>query len=206
MTFIAHLDAGLVVVNKPAGMLSVPGRGPQGADCAWVRVRQSVQDALVVHRLDMATSGLLAFARGAALQRRLSTAFAERAVDKRYEALVEGGPEAQAGTIDLPLAADWPRRPRQQVDPVHGRPSVTHWQVLARDGSRTRLALTPVTGRTHQLRVHLAALGWPIVGDRLYDAAERAAAAPRLMLHACALSLVHPLHGGTLHLHSPAPF
>jgi len=206
MTFIAHLDAGLVVVDKPAGMLAVPGRGPQGVDCAWTHVREQVPDALVVHRLDMATSGLLVFARGPALQRALSMAFAARSVDKHYEALVQGGPTAPTGTIALPLAADWPRRPRQKVDPAHGKPSVTHWRVLAHEGAHTRLALTPVTGRTHQLRVHLAALGWPIVGDRLYDAPERATVAPRLMLHACTLSLPHPHGGHRLHLHSPAPF
>lgn len=206
MAFIVHLDDCLVVVHKPAGMLSVPGRAPQDGSCAWSRVRQQVPDALVVHRLDMATSGLLLFARGPTLQRALSMAFAERAVDKRYEALVEGGPTAQAGKIELPLAADWPNRPRQKVDATHGKPSITHWQVLAREGPRTRLALTPVTGRSHQLRVHLAALGWPIVGDRLYDVAGRAEAAPRLMLHACTLSLRHPQRGHTLHLHAPTPF
>ena len=206
MPFFAHLDAEFVVVNKPAGLLSVPGRGPERADCAWARVRQLATDALVVHRLGMATSGLLLFARGAAMQRALSMAFAARAVDKRYEALVHGSPEAGAGEIALPLSADWPRRPRQKVDRTGGKPSLTRWRVLAREGACSRLWLEPVTGRSHQLRVHLAAMGWPIVGDTLYDDAARAASAPRLMLHACELALAHPLHGRRLHWRSPAPF
>lgn len=206
MPFLIHLDADLVVVDKPAGLLSVPGRGPAGADCAWARVLVLAPDARVVHRLDMATSGLLLFARGAALQRAFSMAFAARCVDKRYEALVEGAPHADAGEIALPLAADWPQRPRQKIDAVHGKPSLTRWQVLARTGARTRLALQPVSGRSHQLRVHLAAMGWPIVGDRLYDEPARAASAPRLMLHACALTLAHPQHGGALAWRAPTPF
>lgn len=205
MDWVIHLDADLVVVNKPAGLPSVPGRGPALADCAWTRVQALAPDALVVHRLDMATSGLLLFARGAALQRAFSIAFAERRVHKRYEAIVDGGPEADEGRIDLPLAADWPNRPRQQVDPLRGKPSLTHWRVLAREGPRTRMALAPLTGRSHQLRVHAAAMGWPIVGDALYGG-PAAAAAPRLLLHACELRLTHPADGRPLHWVSPAPF
>lgn len=206
MAFLIHLDAEFALVNKPTGLLSVPGRGPEGAECAWTRVQRLAADALVVHRLDMATSGLLLFARGAVLQRALSMAFAARAVDKRYEALVHGGPEAERGEIALPLAADWTQRPRQKVDATHGKPSLTRWQVQAREGGRTRLSLQPVTGRSHQLRVHLAAMGWPIVGDALYDDADRAATVPRLMLHACELALAHPLDGRRLHWRAPAPF
>ncbi|MCA0241678.1 MAG: RNA pseudouridine synthase [Proteobacteria bacterium] len=205
MPWIVQLDTEWVVVDKPAGLLSVPGRGPEGADCAWTRVRALAPDALVVHRLDMATSGLLLFARGAALQRACSIAFAERRVHKAYVALVEGGPAAPAGQIELPLAADWPNRPRQQVDALRGKPSVTRWAVLAREGRRTRLALWPLTGRSHQLRVHAAAEGWPIVGDRLYGGAA-AAAEPRLLLHAHELALAHPLDGRALRWVSPAPF
>jgi tRNA pseudouridine32 synthase/23S rRNA pseudouridine746 synthase len=206
MPWIVQLDSEWVVVNKPAGLLSVPGRGPEGEDCAWTRVRALAPDALVVHRLDMATSGLLLFARGAALQRACSIAFAERRVHKAYVAVVEGGPEAPAGQIELPLAADWPNRPRQQVDPLRGKPSMTRWQVLAREGRRTRLALLPLTGRSHQLRVHAAAMGWPIVGDRLYGPPS-AQDEPRLLLHAGELSLAHPLDGArALRWASPAPF
>ena len=200
-----HLDADLVVVNKPAGLPSVPGRAPGLADCAWARVQALAPDALVVHRLDMATSGLLLFARGTARQRACSLAFAERRVHKRYEALVEGTPAADEGHVDLPLGADWPNRPRQQVDAAHGKPSLTRWRVLGREGPRTRLALEPVTGRSHQLRVHMAAMGWPIVGDTLYGGAV-AAAAPRLLLHACELRLPHPDDSRPLHWASPAPF
>lgn len=205
MDWLIHLDADLVVVNKPAGLPSVPGRGPALADCAWARVQALAPDALVVHRLDMATSGLLLFARGAALQRAFSIAFAERRVHKRYEAIVEGAPADDEGRIDLPLAADWPNRPRQQVDPLRGKPSLTHWRVLSREGPRTRMALAPLTGRSHQLRVHAAAMGWPIVGDALYGG-PAAAAEPRLLLHACELRLAHPADGRVLHWVSLVPF
>lgn len=206
MDWIVDLDQTLAVVNKPAGLLSVPGRGPAGADCAWARVLAVAPDALVVHRLDMATSGLLLFGRGAAMQRALGMAFADRRVHKRYIAVVEGGPTADAGDIALPLAADWPRRPRQKVDPQAGKPSLTRWQVLARAGGRTRLALEPVTGRSHQLRVHLAAMGWPVVGDTLYGEAPLQQGEPRLLLHAGELALRHPLDGRELAWTSPAPF
>ena len=188
---IVHVDGQVVVADKPAGLLCVPGRGPDRADCLARRLQAQWPDALVVHRLDMATSGLVVFGRGAAVQRALSIAFAERRVHKRYEAVVAGLLADAAGEIKLPLAADWPNRPRQQVDQAAGKPSLTRWQVLARDEARgtTRLALTPITGRSHQLRVHLAAIGHAILGDTLYAPAPWAQAAPRLLLHACALSL-----------------
>ncbi|HET9820523.1 MAG TPA: RluA family pseudouridine synthase [Burkholderiaceae bacterium] len=203
-----HRDEALLALDKPAGVLAVPGRGPDKQDCLWVRVCAQCPDARVVHRLDMATSGLIVFARGATAQRALSRAFAARAVHKRYEAVVHGQVAGDAGEIDLPLAADWPNRPRQHVDHAHGRPSLTRWRVLARDAAQgtTRLALEPVTGRSHQLRVHLAALGHPIVGDTLYAAPEVAAAAPRLLLHACALGLPHPADGAALALSCSVPF
>ncbi len=200
---LLHVDAGLAVVNKPSGLLSVPGR--QESDCAWARLREQLPDALVVHRLDMATSGLLLFARGPEMQRALSLDFAERRVEKRYVARVQGrleGPTEGWAEIDLPLIADWPNRPRQKVDLALGKPSRTRWRVLAHEddneGESTRLELEPVTGRSHQLRVHLQALGHPILGDSLYGGAP----APRLMLHACALAL--PARG--LALHCPADF
>jgi len=203
---VVHRDDALVAVDKPAGMLSVPGRGADKQDCAAARVAEQWPDALIVHRLDMATSGLLVFARGAPAQRRLSMAFAGREVHKRYEAVVHGLVHHDSGEIDLPLMADWPNRPLQKVD-HHGKPSLTRYRVLSRDEAlqRTRLALEPVTGRSHQLRVHLQAIGHPIVGDELYDPA-RASTSPRLLLHACELRLPHPVSGELLTLHSVAPF
>ncbi len=210
---LAWVDAHLLVADKPAGLLSVPGRGADKQDCLATRVQALHPDALVVHRLDQATSGLLLFARGPAVQRALSAAFEQRRVHKRYEAVVAGrppGPEGADGwgTIDLPLGADWPNRPRQQVDPVHGRPSRTRWRVLGpgpRPGT-TRLELEPVTGRAHQLRVHLLALGCPIVGDALYAPPAVVAAAPRLLLHARELALAHPADGTPMRWTSPPPF
>ena len=205
---IVHVDGRVVVADKPAGLLCVPGRGPDRADCLASRVQALWPDALVVHRLDMATSGLVVFGRGAAMQRALSIAFADRRVHKRYVAVVAGLVGDDTGEINLPLAADWPNRPRQQVDPTAGKPSLTRWQVLARDRAQgtTRLALTPVTGRTHQLRVHLAAIGHAVVGDALYAPLCWAQAAPRLLLHASELGL--PAWAGTpaLALSSPTPF
>ena len=205
---LVHHSAQLLVADKPAGLLCVPGRGPEGADCLWSRLQTAWPDALVVHRLDMATSGLVLFGRGPAAQRALSIAFAQRQMHKRYEAVVAGLLAEDAGEINLPLAADWPNRPRQQVDPVAGKPALTHWQVLARDAhaGTTRLALQPITGRTHQLRLHLAAIGHPILGDALYAPPDVQARAPRLWLHACALSFVHPGSGKLLTLHSAPDF
>jgi tRNA pseudouridine32 synthase / 23S rRNA pseudouridine746 synthase len=204
-----HADTWLLAVVKPAGLLAVPGKGEAGRDHLSGRVQMLWPDALVVHRLDMATSGLMLFGRGAAMQRALSIAFAQRSVHKRYEAWVHGrlgGAVGTQGEIDLPLAADWPQRPRQRVDTANGKPALTRWEVLAHDpaGHRTRLALEPVTGRTHQLRVHLAALGHPIVGDALYSPADDTA--PRLLLHACGLELAHPATGAALSLANAPPF
>jgi len=205
---VVHVDTAMVVVDKPAGLLSVPGRGPQGADNVVTRLQRLWPEALTVHRLDMATSGLLLLARGAAMQRLLSMCFAARAVEKHYVAVVHGLPADDAGEVDLPLAADWPNRPRQQVDLEGGKPSLTRWRVLERDvqRGRTRLALQPVTGRSHQLRVHLAAIGHPILGDELYAPTDVADASRRLLLHATTLRLTHPLDATPLQLHSPAPF
>ena len=207
---VLHEDAHLLALVKPAGLLSVPGRGPQNADCLSTRAQRRWPDVLIVHRLDQATSGLLLMARSAAVQRALSSAFAERRVHKRYEALVHGRPSAATDAdgwaeIDLPLIVDWPNRPRSKVDHATGKPSRTRWRLLAHDAATdtARLALEPVTGRSHQLRVHLLALGHPIVGDALYGAPDTA---PRLMLHACALRLEHPVSGHTLDLRSDVPF
>ena len=199
-------DDHLVILDKPAGLLSVPGKGEAGQHNLWSLARQRWHDVQVVHRLDMATSGLLLMARGAQAQRTLSQAFERREVSKHYVALVQGLVAGEAGTIDLPLITDWPNRPRQKVDHAIGKPSLTRWRVLQRDpaSGRTRLALEPLTGRSHQLRVHLAALGHPIVGDALYG--TDAAPQPRMCLHAQALCFAHPCTGEPVQVQSATPF
>lgn len=194
----------MVVVNKPAGVLSVPGRGEAGRDNLTVRVQALWSDALVVHRLDQATSGLIVFGRGTDAQRVLSVAFAERRVFKRYEAVVHGAPDADEGDVALPLTVDWPNRPRQIVDLTRGKAALTRWRVVARGTMRSHLMLEPVTGRSHQLRVHMQVLGHPIVGDTLYgpDPAD----ADRLLLHAAVLHLPHPKRPEVLRFNSLVPF
>ncbi|HZT56255.1 MAG TPA: pseudouridine synthase [Burkholderiaceae bacterium] len=203
-----HVDAHCIVAVKPSGLLAVPGRGAHGQDCLAARVQAGFADALVVHRLDMSTSGLMLFARGAPSQRALSSAFAARAVHKRYVAVVHGRVDAAQGEIDLPLGADWPNRPKQKVDRAAGKPSLTRWRVLVFDAARgtTRLELEPVTGRAHQLRVHLLAIGHPIVGDALYAPPEVIAQADRLLLHASSLRFTHPHTGEAIAFESAAPF
>jgi len=200
---LIHRDGALLVANKPAGMLAVPGRGADKQDCLSARIQKKYPDALIVHRLDMATSGLIVFARGEEIQRKLSRLFHDRKVRKRYVAVVEGRLD-EAGEIDLPLMADWPNRPKQKVGHAEGKHSLTRYRVLAyyAEADTSRVELEPVTGRTHQLRVHLAAIGHPIVGDALYGGR----AAERLMLHASALSFVHPLSGQLLELRRDSPF
>ena len=227
-----HADSALLVLAKPAGLLSVPGRGPDKQDCLSARVQQQWPDALVVHRLDMATSGLVLMARSAAGQRTLSKAFADRSVEKRYQAVVQGcmemptaWQEANAkttaitasygdsscgdwGDIQLPISADWERRPLRVVDLQGGKPSHTRWRVLRTQGftHTTRLELAPITGRTHQLRVHLAAVGHPILGDLLYGDPAAQAAAPRLLLHATRLAFAHPSSGEWVQFALPPEF
>ncbi|BBJ00713.1 pseudouridine synthase [Ferrigenium kumadai] len=200
---LIHLDEALLVANKPAGLLAVPGRGEDKQDCLSARIQKEFPDALIVHRLDMATSGLILFARGAKMQRELSLLFQDRLVSKRYVAVVAGRVEQEAGEIDLPLICDWPNRPLQKVDHDLGKPSLTRYRLLNHDNDTTRIELEPVTGRTHQLRIHMAAIGHPILGDVFYG---DAASAPRLLLHACSLDFVHPLSGEQLSLASEAPF
>ena len=211
---VVHADEHLIVVGKPAGLLCVPGRGADKQDCLSERVRADFPDALVVHRLDMATSGLWLVARGGEMQRRLSRAFADREVSKRYLAVVSGRLEPNSAgedgwsTIDLPIAADWPNRPLRIIDHERGKPSRTRWRVTggSTDAATTRLELEPVTGRSHQLRVHLRALGHPILGDALYAPPDIQALAPRLLLHASELRFAHPATGLPLVFTSPAPF
>lgn len=205
-------DEHLLVLDKPANLLCVPGKGPDKQDCLSARAQACWADALIVHRLDMSTSGLVLMARNLSVQRALGAAFEQRQVHKTYEAVVAGQPKATAGEwqlLDAPIAADWEQRPLRHVGP-EGKPSQTRWCVLGTWGDiacpATRLALEPVTGRTHQLRVHMQHLGHPMLGDALYAPRDMAAAAPRLLLHACRLRLDHPVTGQPLDLLSPAPF
>ena len=203
---ILYVDANLIVLNKPSGLLSVPGRGENKQDCLSSRVQAEYPDALTVHRLDMETSGLIIMARGKNAQRLLSLAFEKRQIEKRYIAIVSGHPQPANGEINLPLICDWPNRPRQKVDFDIGKPSLTRYQVLATESDRSRIALFPETGRSHQLRVHLQALGHPILGDVLYADAAAFAKADRLLLHAEYLALPHPDSGERLEFSCPPPF
>jgi tRNA pseudouridine32 synthase/23S rRNA pseudouridine746 synthase len=208
---LLHQDDALLVLNKPSGLLSVPGRGEDKQDCLSARVQAEFSDALVVHRLDMATSGLLLMARGLSAQKKLNAAFENRQIQKRYVACVAGhlpmDPYWQ--TIDLPILVDWPNRPLRTIHP-QGQASVTRWRCIANAipalKGTSRLELEPLTGRSHQLRVHLQALGHPIAGDRLYAPTDVQALAPRLLLHACALTFPHPLSGEILTFDCPADF
>lgn len=209
---IIHADRRVVVVNKPAGLLSVPGRGADKADCVAARVRAAFPDArgpLVAHRLDMDTSGLIVLGLDPHAQRFLSLQFERRRVEKRYTALVEGVPSRDRGEISLPLRADWPNRPRQIVCFESGRPAATRWRVRSIETDRARVEFEPVTGRTHQLRVHAAdarGLGHAILGDPLYAPQHAREGAARLMLHASRLSLRLPGTRRLVDFLSPAPF
>lgn len=210
---LLHVDSGLLVLNKPSGLLSVPGRGEDKQDCLSRRVQSAYPEALVVHRLDMATSGLMLMARGLAMQRELSQLFERREIRKRYQAVVHGRLEPSPGTdewslIDLPIAVDWPRRPLRIIDAGRGKPSQTLWRALAFDenSNSTRIELEPLTGRSHQLRVHLQALGYPMLGDALYAPEAVQTSAPRLLLHACRLQFTHPVSGSLMELQSDPDF
>ncbi len=208
-----HRDAWLIAVDKPSGLLAVPGRGADKADCVLARAAAALAEEagaaadaprpLVVHRLDRDTSGVMIFGLDPATQRALSGAFAGRRVAKRYLAVVRGRVDPDTGCIDAPIRKDMTRKYVHIVDPQHGKPARTRWRVLDRQADRTRLELTPTTGRSHQLRVHLAHLGHPVLGDPLYG---DAGAAARLMLHAASLQLDHPHTGRPLELASPCPF
>lgn len=212
-----YVDDVVLVAEKPAGLLCVPGRGADKQDCLIHRLQREYVDALIVHRLDMATSGLLVIARNKSAQRELSRQFEQREVEKRYVAVVAGLVQQDSATINLPLIADWPNRPLQKVDEENGKPATTHYRVLRRDTQRdcSELELIPVTGRTHQLRVHMQAIAHPILGDALYGNNKRdfnaidgsvAAEASRLLLHACYISFTHPANGERLEYHSAAGF
>ena len=223
---VVYADAAVLVLHKPAGLLAVPGK--TNNDCLSLLVQQQFADARIVHRLDMATSGLMLMARGPDVQRQLSAAFAERRVHKRYLAVVRGDcrdtpdthddaaadPAGRAHDakgwhlIDLPILVDWPNRPLRTINPVHGKPSQTRWRCLDYDAGRDAalLELEPLTGRSHQLRVHLQAIGHPILGDALYAPPAVQAQSARLLLHASELGFAHPTSGVWLQLHFPADF
>lgn len=205
---IVYLDEALLVVNKPAGLLSVPGRGEDKQDCLISRVQREYPEVLPVHRLDMSTSGLMILARSKALEREMSILFQQRKVHKRYMAVVTGQLQPESGEIDLPLITDWPNRPKQKVDHEAGKPSQTRYQAVSFNPAQcsSRVELEPVTGRSHQLRVHMMSLGHAILGDELYATAEVHAQSERLLLHAMSLKFVHPLSGDELSVTSEVPF
>ena len=205
---LLHEDPHLLVVSKDCGLLTVPGIGPEKADCLIARLGRRWPGARVVHRLDRDTSGVLVVALDAGTHRALSMQFERRETGKTYAALAAGHPPKDAGEIDLPIRKDLVNTPLQVIDFAHGRPSVTGWRVVERQRSpdRTRFELTPVTGRSHQLRVHLLAIGHPILGDDLYAPPEVRALAPRLCLHAERLSFVHPATSSRVEFAAPAPF
>lgn len=202
---ILHEDTAIIVVNKPAGLLTVPGKLENRQDCLVSRLQAARWDALTVHRLDCDTSGVIIFARTKQAQGFLGQEFEHRRAQKTYIARLAGRLDADEGTVDLPLGSDWDYRPRQKVDPVHGRPAVTDWQVIDRSATETRVRLTPHTGRSHQLRVHMLSIGHPILGDQIY-APETLAHHSRLMLHAETLSLHHPTTGERVTFTAPVPF
>ena len=195
---IIYQDDDILVVNKPSGLLSVPGKAPEHRDCLENRVKLVLPTARIVHRLDMATSGVMVLALHAEAQRELNRQFQLRQTHKQYIARVSGLVTADSGTINLPLICDWPNRPRQMVCYQRGKASVTHYEVLERSANISRLLLTPVTGRSHQLRVHMQMIGHAILGDKFYADAATFAAAERLQLHAQTLSLQHPSSGKTI--------
>ena len=205
---IQSCDDGILVINKPAGLLSVPGRLKEHRDCMITRVQIDYPDALIVHRLDMSTSGLMVMARNKEAHRNLNRQFAQRLVDKSYLAIVYGFVKTATGTINLPLICDWPNRPRQIVDHENGKSAQTGYRRINYDldSNTTRIQLNPRTGRTHQLRVHMQALGHPILGDDLYADETTLNMSDRLLLHAESLSFEHPLNQKPLSFTRPAPF
>jgi len=208
---IIYQDNDIVVLNKASGILSVPGRLPEHQDCLQNRVQRVLPTATIVHRLDMATSGIMIMALNKPAHVAISRQFEQRKTQKSYIARVWGLVELNDGSIDLPLISDWPNRPKQKVDHENGKKSLTHYHVLSHNDSideqaSTLLELTPITGRSHQLRVHMLALGHPILGDRLYAPPEPLSMRNRLQLHALKLSLFHPSTEQAITFSAPCPF
>lgn len=201
---VLHEDAELLIVDKPAGLLSVPGKGEHLADCLMARIEKSFPTALLVHRLDRDTSGVMVFALSKSAQRHLGQQFERRHTKKTYVAQVAGEVAQSSGRIELPMVVDWPNRPLQHVDFIHGKHAVTQWRRGAVKNGATRMRLMPQTGRSHQLRVHMRALGHPILGDPFYS--ENATEYPRMMLHSESLKLRHPQGGRHMEFKAKAPF
>ena len=201
-----HVDGDLLVLVKPSGLLSVPGRGLEKQDCLETRAAARWTGARIVHRLDMETSGVMVMARNADTHRHLSMQFEAGNTRKTYVARVFGQIKDDAGEINLPLMKDWPNRPLQKVDHESGKPSKTLWDAIAREANATSVRLTPLTGRTHQLRVHMATIGHPILGDTLYASGEALSAAPRLQLHAETLGFTHPVTGEAMEFEAACEF
>lgn len=202
---VLYADDSILIVDKPSGLLSVPGRGEDRADCLINRLRANFSDVLLVHRLDLDTSGVMVFARTRAAQGALGKQFEARTVKKVYNARLDGEMPEKQGRVDLPLIVDWPNRPRQHVNHETGKPAVTDWRAVKVGHGETRVRLMPQTGRSHQLRVHMAEIGHPILGDPLY-ATGAARNHPRLMLHAESLRFRHPDTGVTMTFSAPCPF
>ncbi|MEL7798784.1 MULTISPECIES: pseudouridine synthase [Idiomarina] len=203
---VIYEDSQLLVVDKQSGLLSVPGKRPEHKDSVYTRVQRVLPEIRVVHRLDMATSGVLLLAKTKAAQSHLNRQFQNRTTSKRYIARVWGKPPSPQGEIELPLSCDWPNRPRQHMDFFTGKPSTTFYRVTDFDNGCSRLELTPHTGRSHQLRVHMQAIGCPILGDKFYAHSDAFAAAERLLLHAEYLGVTHPQTEQPIEFFSPVQF
>lgn len=203
---VIYQDDDILVLNKQAGLLTVPGKDPKHADCLETRAQKQFPDALTVHRLDMDTSGLIVMGLNKFAHRHLSLQFQNRNVDKVYEALAYGRTQEKNGLIDLPLICDWPNRPKQMVDHEKGKPSQTKWHVTEQCDNYFRVKLTPLTGRSHQLRVHLLALGHPILGDRFYADEKALGMRERLCLHSKEVTIMHPVQKEKMTFKSKVPF
>lgn len=206
MIEIIYADEQIVVANKPHDLLSVPGRGPDNQDCLLLRLQPQYPTLRIVHRLDCATSGLMVLALDADSHRELSRQFHDRITQKRYIAMIAGSPQQASGSVELPLRCDWENRPKQVVDHQQGKHALTHYRVLEQRPDQARVELTPITGRSHQLRVHMQSMGHPILGDRFYANAAALKQADRLLLHAQQLGFNHPLSQQPLSFEAPSPF
>lgn len=207
MPDILYQDDDFIVLNKPANLLSVPGRGPEKQDCLSARVQAEFPSALIVHRLDYDTSGIIIMALNKPAQSNISRLFQEREINKMYTAIVYGHPKDDSGSVDLPMRCDYERRPLQIIDHEQGKQALTHWKVLQRyDNNTSRIELKPHTGRSHQLRLHMYSLGYPILGDNLYGTIETHAMSDRLLLHATQLSFKHPNTGQFIDIINPGAF